>query len=94
MKYFIRGLRPVIYILIVEILIYIILFRNIEVATYAFLWAGIIIGALLLKLTNANPVDNPLDVTRAEEYTNMSKIKALFHQNRVTLKYQHWTVLL
>jgi len=78
LKYLIRGLKPVVYILIVELIIYLLFFRSIEVAAYALLWAAIIIGALLLKLTNAGPVDNPLCVMHARQYANLYMIKNLF----------------
>lgn len=45
-----------------ELVVYLILFRNIEVALYAFLWAAIMIGVFLLKITNVGPVNNPLNV--------------------------------
>ncbi|WP_430883287.1 hypothetical protein [Fusibacter sp. JL216-2] len=78
MKYLIRGLMPTVYILVVELVVYLILFRNTKVALYAFLWTAIMIGALLLKITNVGPINNPLNVMNARQYTNLFIIKKLF----------------
>lgn len=84
MKYILHSLKSLMIILTIEITIYCLLFRKTEVALYAFLWTGIFIGALLLKLTNAPPVDNPLNVTRAEQHANLAIIKKLFPSHNKT----------
>jgi hypothetical protein len=88
-KYIMYSLKSLMIILTIEIAVYYVLFRKTEVALYAFLWTGIFIGALLLKVTNAPPVDNPLNVTRAEQHANLVSIKKLFpsyNKNSVTSK--------